>query len=540
MLDRLILNANIYTLDDRLPRASALAIHRDQIVAVGDESLRALAARHTQIDNLDGATVIPGLTDAHIHWEMTARALREIDLFDLPSKAQAVARVAEAAQKARAGTWLIGHGWSQAQWEGGAFPTAADLDAVTPDNPVFLRARSGHAAWVNSFALREAGITAETPDPANGEIVRDESGAPTGILLETAIELVRQRLPAPSATELAGMMRDAQQLAWRCGLTGLHDYDQPSAFEAFQLLHERGELGLRVVKNINDPFIREAIRLRLRWGFGNHWLRLGGLKIFADGALGSRTALMFEPYIGEPESCGIVVTDKSTMLELVTMASRAGFPSTIHAIGDRAVHDVLDVYEAVRADERARGLQPSDRRHRIEHVQLIHPDDVSRLAELDVIASMQPIHATADYLMADKYWGERARYGYNARLQLDHGACVAFGSDSPVEPFEPLKGIHAAVTRCRPDGTPSRDGWYPEARLSVEEAVRGYTQGAAYAAGMETRLGKLAVGYLADLVAFDRDIFQIDPHDLLNVQVVGTMTGGIWRYTNGIQPLTQA
>ncbi|MFQ3534314.1 MAG: amidohydrolase [Aggregatilineales bacterium] len=537
MVDRLIVNANIYTFDEALPRASALAIHRDQIVAVGDDGLRALVTRQTQVDDLEGATVICGLTDAHIHWEMTARALHEIDLFDLPSKAEAIARVAEAAYKAEAGTWLIGRGWSQAQWEGGAFPTAADLDPVTPQHPVFLRARSEHAAWVNSAALRQAGITAGTPDPADGVILRDESGAPTGILLEGAMSLVRKHLPVPSAAQIAAMMREAQTLAWRCGLTGLHDYDQPRALEALQLLHERGELGLRVVKNINDPFIGEAIRLGLRWGFGNHWLRLGGLKIFADGALGTRTALMFEPYENEPENCGVVVTDKDTMLALVMMASRAGFPSTIHAIGDRAVHEVLNVYEQVRADERRRGLQPSDRRHRIEHVQLIQPEDVPRLAALDVIASMQPIHATADYLMADKYWGARSRYAYNARLQLDHGARVAFGSDSPIEPFEPLKGIHAAVTRCRADGSPSRDGWYPEARLTVEEAVRGYTQGPAYAAGMESRLGKLSAGRFADLVALDRDIFQIDPHDLLKVRVVGTMTGGVWRYTDGLKPL---
>ncbi|RMF50052.1 MAG: amidohydrolase [Chloroflexota bacterium] len=366
MLDRLILNANIYTLDEAMPRASALAIHRDQIVAVGDESLRALATRHTQIDNLDGATVIPGLTDAHIHWELTARALREIDLSDLPSKAEAVARVAQAARAAQAGAWLIGRGWSQAQWEESAFPTAADLDAVVPHNPVFLRARSEHAAWVNSAALHAAGITAETPDPADGVILRDESGAPTGILLEGAMSLVRKHLPVPSAAEIAAMMREAQQRAWQCGLTGIHDYDQPRAFEAFQLLYERGELGLRVLKQINDPYIDEAIRLGLRFGFGNHWLRLGGLKIFADGALGARTALLFEPYIGEPENCGVVVTERDQMLALVLKASRAGFPATIHAIGDRAVHEVLNVYQEVRADERARGLQPSDRRHRIE------------------------------------------------------------------------------------------------------------------------------------------------------------------------------
>jgi predicted amidohydrolase YtcJ len=239
---------------------------------------------------------------------------------------------------------------------------------------------------------------------------------------------------------------------------------------------------------------------------------------------------MIEPYDGEPENYGIVVTDKEEMAELVSRASAAGLPSTIHAIGDRAVHDVLDVYEHARREEAARGEPRSARRHRIEHVQLIHPDDVHRLAELDLIASMQPIHATSDYPMADRYWGIRALYSYNPRLQLDRGAVVAFGSDAPYDTMGPLKGIHAAVTRQRADGSPGKDGWNPTARLTVDEALRGFTMGPAYAAGMEDRLGKLMPGYLADLVVLDRDLYAIPPSELLDVRVLATMVGGVWQY----------
>jgi predicted amidohydrolase YtcJ len=532
MIDRLLVNANVVTLSPAQPRATAVAISRDQITAVGDDGLRALATPLTAIDDLGGAMLLPGFTDAHIHWQLTSAALREIDLADVPTKEEAARRVAEAARRTKPGEWLIGRGWSQSAWPGGAFPTAADLDAATPHNPVFLTARSGHAAWVNSAALHLAGIADSTPDPVGGIIQRDAAGRATGILLEgLAITLVHRLVPTLSAAALADLMEQAQTLAWQAGLTGIHDFDDPDAFEAMQLLRERGRLGLRVIKNINRPFIADAIHLRLRWGFGDDWLRLGGLKLFADGALGPRTALMIDPYEGEPDNRGIAVTDKEEIYELVSAASRAGFPSAIHAIGDRAVHDVLDVYQTVRREEAERGVRPSERRHRIEHVQLIQPDDGCRLAELDVIASMQPIHATSDYPMADRYWGSRARYGYNARWQIDRGARVTFGSDSPVEPFEPLKGIHAAVTRRRADGSPGPDGWFPELRLTVDEALRGFTQGPAYAAGMDNRLGLIAPGYLADLVALDRDLYAVLPDDLLKVRVVGTMVGGMWRFS---------
>jgi hypothetical protein len=528
--DHLLTNARIHTLDPEQPRADTLAIANGRIVAVGGHELRSLTTPDTQITDMGGAMVIPGLTDAHIHWEGTARALKAIDLLNIPSKAAALEKVAQAAQKMPSGTWLTGRGWAQSEWPDPRFPTAADLDTITSQHPIFLPARSGHAAWVNSAALRIANITANTPDPEGGQIQRDEHGQPTGILFENAIGLVADCVPNPTADEIAAMMLDAQALAWRSGLTGIHDYDDQSCFEALELLQERGQLGLRVLKNINRAFIDYAQGFRLRFGFGNDWLRVGAFKLFADGALGSRTASMIEPYSGEPNNHGIVVIEKEEMVALVGRASQAGLPATIHAIGDRAVHDVLDVFEVVRTQEAKRGVPRAARRHRIEHVQLIHPTDVRRLAELDVIASMQPIHATSDYPMADRYWGERSAYGYNARLQIDSGARVAFGSDSPVEPFEPLRGIHAAVTRRRADGSPSPAGWYPEARLTLDEALRGYTQGAAYAAGMEDRLGTLKPGYLADLTVIDQDLTTIPSDDLLSATVIGTMTGGIWRY----------
>jgi predicted amidohydrolase YtcJ len=531
VIDRLLVNGNVYTLSPANPRATAIAISRERIVGVGDDSLRSLAGPQTAVDDLGGAMVLPGLTDAHIHWQGTASALRQIDLMDVPTKEEALRRVSEVASRTEPGKWLVGRGWAQASWPDGAFPMAADLDTVTANNPVYLAARSGHAAWVNSAALREAGFGSSTTDPAGGVIQRDASGKATGVLLEgPAMDLVADLVPRLTANELADLMEQAQTLAWKAGLTGIHDFDDPDAFEALQLLHEHGRLGLRVLKNINKPYIEHAIRLRLRWGFGDDWLRLGGMKLFADGALGPRTALMIDPYDGEPDNRGVAVLDKEEIYELVSAASRAGFPSTIHAIGDRAVHDVLDVYETVRREEHERGVHPTERRHRIEHVQLIHPGDSHRLADLDVIASMQPIHATSDYRMADRYWGARARWSYNARLQIDARARVAFGSDSPVEPFEPLKGIHAAVTRRRADGSPGPDGWYSESRLTMDEAIRGFTQGPAYAAGMEDRLGTIAPGYLADLVVLDRDLYTVPPDEALNVRVLGTMVGGMWRY----------
>jgi len=531
-IDRILYNANIITQDSAKPRVSALAIMGERIVASGsDDEILALASARTIRHNLNGLTIIPGLTDAHIHWRMTAESLRKVNLFEVPDKATALERVAERARQTPEGEWIRGFGWTQDIWPDKAFPTAADLDRVAPNHPVYLQSKSIHAGWVNSLALRLAGIDASTPDPPGGAIMRDADGKPTGILLESpAMNMVAELIPEPTPEQLAGIMLEAQRLALAAGLTGIHDFDTADSLRALQVMRERGELRLRVLKQITLDWFEAALQSGLRRGFGDDWIRIGGLKLFADGALGPRTAYMIAPYEGEPDNFGIVVTDKEEMAELVSRASAAGLPSTIHAIGDRAVHDVLDVYAAVRREEAARGETPDTRRHRIEHLQLIHPDDKTRLAELRLIASMQPIHATSDMEMSDRYWGERSRWAYNPRIQIDQGVVVAFGSDSPVDTFDPIAGIHAAVTRRRADGSPGPEGWYPEARLTVAEALHGYTIGPAYAAGMENRLGRLAPGYLADLVVLNADPFNTPPDELLSLKVQATMVGGVWQY----------
>jgi len=529
MIHTILINGNIITLDERRPSTRALAISYGRVVALGDNAeIMRLANSDAAVINLDGKTVMPGLTDAHIHWEAVARATREVNVFEVREKTIALERVRERASETPAGEWMAGQGWAQDIWPDRAFPTRYDLDAVAPHNPVYLSAKSGHAAWVNSLALQRAGVSGSTGDPEGGQILRDAAGSPTGILLETAMDLVSACVPDPTSEQLADMMAQAQDHALRRGLTMIHDFDDPSCLAALQVLRERGDLALRVLKQINQPYLDAALASGLRSGFGDDWIRIGALKLFADGALGPKTALMFEPYAGESDNYGMALVDKEEMVEYVSRASAFGLPSSIHAIGDRAVHDALDVFEIVRREEAARGEPSRERRHRIEHVQIIHPQDVGRLAGLDVIASMQPIHATSDMIAADRYWGARTAYAYNPRLQIDAGARVAFGSDAPVEPLDPMVGIHAAVTRER-DGRPS-GGWHPEARLSLRESLLGFTRGPAYAARMEDRLGKLGIGCLADLIVLDRDIYKIEPEGLLELKVLGTMVGGRWRF----------
>lgn len=531
MVDLILHHGQIYTLDARKPRVQALAISRGVIVAAGDnDEILELATRNTIRQNLEDNTVIPGLTDAHIHWLWTARTLREVDVFEAPSREVIAQRVAQRAAQQPEGTWIVGQGWSQESWEDRRFPTAADLDDAAPNHPVYLRAKSAHAFWVNSLALKMAGIDENTADPVGGQIGRDENGKPNGMLYELAGPLVARLIPPPTMNDVAEMMHEAQKLALASGLTGIHDFDGPECLVGLQTLRERGQLALRVVKNIQHHYIDHAHELGIRWGFGDDWIRFGHLKMFADGALGPRTAWMFEPYEGEPENRGVIVMPPEELQRYASKASAMGIPTTIHAIGDRAVHEVLNVLEAVRKEEAARGETPHQRRHRIEHVQLIHPQDVPRMKSLEIIASMQPIHATSDYKMADRYWGEeRNPWAYNPRIQLDQGVVVAFGSDSPIDPFEPLRGIHAAVTRQRPDGSPE-GGWYPSARLTIDEAVRGFTVGPAYAAGQENRLGKLSEGHLADLVVLDNDIFKAEPEAIPDLTVLGTMVDGVWRF----------
>lgn len=531
--DALLFNGRIHTLSSQAGPVEAIAIRHGAVVGNGTRAdLEGLVNASTQLEDLAGRAVLPGFVDAHLHWSGTAKALFAVKLDDVRTRDEAVARVAARVRTASAGEWIEGYGWSHAEWQGDTrFPTAADLDGISPDNPVALRARSGHALWANSAAMRLAGITSENSDPVGSEIMRGADGQPTGILLEwAAMTLVTRCIPVQTTDALIAKMRAAQQHALSLGLTGFHDYDWRDSFVALQLMRAAGELDLRVLKQINLEYLDSMLDLGLRPGFGDDWLRIGSVKLFADGALGPRTASMIEPYESEPGNRGIVVIDREQCTKAISRATAAGVPSTVHAIGDRAVRDVLDAFAAARAQEAASGISPRERRHRIEHVQLIHPDDIDRLAELSLIASMQPIHTTSDMDFAVRYWGDRCAYAYNARAQIDRGVTVAFGSDSPIDDLNPIAGIHAAVTRRRADGAPGPDGWYPEARLTVAEAARAYTFGPAYAAHLEARSGGLFPGAFADLVVLDRDLFSIPADELRETRVLGTMVGGEWKY----------
>jgi predicted amidohydrolase YtcJ len=309
-------------------------------------------------------------------------------------------------------------------------------------------------------------------------------------------------------------------------LTGLHDFDRRDSFIALQELHARQQLKLRVTKNIPVESLEHATELGLRTGFGDDWLRIGSVKAFMDGALGPRTAAMIQPYLGEPENRGILNMDAEQLFEHARRAADVGLGMTVHAIGDRANHEVLNAYEQLRSYEDQRGLPHL--RHRIEHVQVLHADDAARLAQLKVVASMQPIHATSDMPAADRFWGERCTLAYAWRTQLEHGARLAFGSDAPVESPNPFWGLHAASTRRRADGSPRPDGWYPEQKLTLAEALDGYTLGPAYAAYAEDRMGRLAAGHLADLIVLETDPFASEPDDLLSMRSAATMVGGEW------------
>ncbi|HJW90753.1 MAG TPA: amidohydrolase [Anaerolineales bacterium] len=521
-----------------------MAVDRGRVLALGnDTEILTAFSELGEIVDLGGRAVLPGLTDAHIHLQHYALGLQAVDC-ETSSRAECLSRVAERARQTPPRGWILGHGWNHNEWPDG-FGSATELDRVAPQHPVYLTAKSLHAAWANSLALHQAGITADLPDPEGGSFLRDRSGNPTGILLEGAMTLVANQIPEPSPAQVANAIRDAQNRLWSFGLTGVHDFDRQTCFAALQILHANAELGLRVVKSIPLEALPHAVGLGLRTGFGDDFLRIGGIKIFSDGALGPRTAAMLQPYEAEPDNRGMLLLDAEEIYEHGRLALANGLSLAVHAIGDRANHEVLNAYAQLRIFERdliaehslhpAKTASPatahvSPQRLRIEHVQIIHPQDAPRLAQLGIIASMQPIHATSDFPAADRYWGERAEQAYAWQTLLQLGTRLAFGSDAPVESPNPFWGLHAAITRRRADGSPSPEGWYSNQRLELLEALRGFTLGAAYAAGLEDRLGRLAPGFLADLIVLETDPFTCPPDQLHALRVLGTMVSGKWVY----------
>lgn len=517
----LLHGGRIYTRFDPPHAVEALLLHDGLVQAAGDRGeVEAAAPRGVHALDLGARVVLPGLIDAHLHLEQLAWNYDAVDA-DCARLEEVVARVQARAAARPAGSWILGHGWNQTAW--GRFGTAAELDSAAPAHPVYLTARSLHAGWANRAALARAGITAGTPDPPDGVIPRDAAGHPTGILLEGAMRLMSEALPQPTPAESAEQIARAQETLWTLGLTGVHDFDGHRCLEALRLLRGSGRLGLRVVKQIRLEDFDQGLAHGLHSGAGDAWIRIGHLKLFADGALGPRTAAMLEPYDGEPHNRGLLLLEAESLAAHGRRAAQAGLALAIHAIGDRANRAALNALEAL-TREQAPPLP-----HRIEHVQLIDARDQPRLAALGITASMQPIHAPSDRPMADRYWGDRVRYAYAWNSQRRLGARLAFGSDAPVESPSPLLGLHAAVTRRGADGQPGPEGWVPEERLTAAQTLEAYTAGPARAVGLEPLQGRLEPGSWADLVVLGRDPLATDPDELARLAPEATMVDGEWR-----------
>ena len=520
MNQRLYRHHTIHTGVPGVAPASAILSEGEQIVAVGDaEDLADRGNRSVEVIDLEGAAVIPGLYDAHIHTAGYARDLDSVDLRGTSTLDEALARVAAHAATVPEGGWVLGGRWDSNRWTPASQPERHALDRVCPDRLALLPSIDGHTSWVNTAALRRAGIDAGTPDPIGGQIVRDGDGEPTGILRESASEPVQRAMHREHRDDLRSLLLRGQQQLLAVGLTSVHDIDGEDARAAYQALRDAGELDIRVHKAIPVSHLEAAIAEGRRTGDGDDWLNTGGVKIFSDGALGSHTCHLTTAFAGEPGNTGIAVTPFDDLLELARIAVRAGISVATHAIGDRANELVLDAYEQLA------GLLPAGLRLRIEHAQFLRPEDVDRIARLGVVASMQPTHCTTDYDLVDELLAGHRVLAYAWRSLLDAGAPLAFGSDAPVEEPDPFLGLYAALTRSRSDGVPP-GGWQPEQRLTPAEALAGFTLGPAYAAGQDHRKGVLAAGRLADFVAVDTDPLAAHPEQIRSTHVLTTVVGG--------------
>ncbi len=524
--DLLIINGNIHTMDRGHPAAAAIAIHGNRIIAVGsNDEIKKLAGADTKVIDAKGRLVLPGFNDAHVHFMSGGFQLSSVDLRDANTPQEFAERIRDFAARLPKGRWITGGDWDHERWPDAKLPTKELIDRYTPDTPVFVNRLDGHMALANSLALKLAGVTRETKDPPGGVIVRDsKTGEPTGILKDAAQSFVWKVIPAPSFEEKLAAARAATNHAASLGVTSVQDLSAGADVSVYQALLDRGELKNRIYAVWPLPRWERLALTGVRGHFGSAMLRTGGLKGFADGSLGSTTALFFQPYNDAPNTSGIPSDEmfpEAAMLERVRGADQAGSQVIIHAIGDRANDNILSIYEQVEKEDGDR-----DRRFRIEHAQHLRSQDIPRFARDKVIASMQPYHAIDDGRWAEKRIGpERAKTTYAFRSLLDSGAILAFGTDWTVAPLNPLLTIYAAATRRTLDGK-HPNGWIPEQKISVEEAVRAYTVGSAFAEFQENEKGTIVPGKLADIVILSRDIFQIDPKEVEKVKVVTTIMDG--------------
>jgi predicted amidohydrolase YtcJ len=528
--DLVLVGGKVWTGDKARPEASAVAVWRDRILLVGgDAEVRALAGPDTRVVDLHGRRVVPGFNDSHVHLLGGGTTLSQVALKDAADEAEFGRRLKEFDAKLPRGRWILGGNWDHDRTFAGKLPDAAMVDRYVRERPVFIRRYDGHMALANSKALQLAGVTAAAADPVGGVVVRQKDGkSPSGVLRDNAMSLLDKVIPPATEEEVAEAVRAALAEARSLGVTTLQDMDGGDArtrkylLRVLQRLVRAGELTARVdvrrpidaAKELTDPGIQA--------NFGGDWVTVGGVKGFMDGSLGSSTAKMFEPYLNEPGSTGIFVTPRARMLEMIRQADLGGLSVAVHAIGDQANAELLDMYAEV-----AKQNGPRDRRFRIEHAQHLRPVDYGRFREIGVIASMQPYHVIDDGRWAEGRIGaKRCASSYAYRSLLDAGAHLAFGTDWPVAPLDPIAGLDAAVNR-RTLGTTSGPGWFPDQKITAAEALEAYTQGSAYAAFQEKDRGTLQVGKLADLVVLSHDVLAPAERDhITGARVELTVVGG--------------
>jgi len=534
--DLVILNANVWTGDDAQPKAQAVAVLGARIVAIGSSAEVSLwRGADTKILDANGKLLLPGFNDAHVHFISGGEQLDSVQLKDVTRTDEFIRRIAEQAKRIPKGEWILGGDWDETKWNPPNLPTKEMIDPVTPDNPVLLSRYDGHSVLANSLALRLAGITAQTPDPPGGTIVRDAQGNPTGDLKDAALDEAYKVVPPPSHDQLTRAAKRALEHAASLGVTSVQTMNPEYADVAvFSELLEQGELTTRIYAAPLITQVEDQAKIGIRHAFGGPYLRIGAVKAFADGSLGSRTAYFFDPFSDEPDNHGLLSSEMqplSLMRDRMMKADAAGLQICTHAIGDQAISLVLDLYTDV-----VKAHRGAERRFRIEHAQHMAEKDFARFAQLDVIASVQPYQAIDDGRWAEARIGhDRASRTYAFRTFLNHGVHLAFGTDWEVAPLNPLLGVYAAVTRATLDGK-NPQGWFPEQKLTVEEAVHAYTMGSAYAEFQEKEKGSISVGKLADMVLLSDDIFSIDPVKIREVKVLKTIVGGkvIWDPTRKI------
>lgn len=522
MADLVVINAKVKTMDVERPEAEAFAVFGNKIVAVGKtEEIKAFIGEGTKVIDAQGRLILPGFNDAHLHFMEGGASLASVDLRDAKSPEEFVQRIKEYTSKLPKGRWILHGNWDHEKWSPSILPTKEMIDPVTPNNPVFIQRLDGHMALANSLALKLAGVDKNTKDVEGGEIVRDAEGNPTGILKDAAMNYVYKVIPEPSFEEKLEIAEAATNYAASLGVTSVQDMSAGVDVGVYQELLRRGKLKTRIYAVSPLPDWERWKRTGIRYAFGDGMIRVGGLKGFADGSLGASTAWFFEPYLDKPGYTGLASDEMPRMYERIRDADKAGLQLMIHAIGDRANDEILKIFERV---ERENGRK--DRRFRIEHAQHLNEDLIKRFASQRIIASMQPFHVIDDGRWAWKRLDDKRLKGtYAFKALLDSGVTLAFGTDWPVAPLDPMMTIYAAVTRRTLDDK-NPNGWIPEQKITVEEAVRAYTVGSAYAEFQENVKGTISVGKLADFVMLSDNIFLIDPVQIPKVRVLLTVVDG--------------